>query len=101
MYVVCVNVFVKAGRERDFIEATRRNHQGTLQEQGARRFDVLQGVDDPTRFFLYEVYRDAEAFSAHQQTEHYLTWRQAVADLMAQPRQGVKFHSLFPSDDTF
>jgi autoinducer 2-degrading protein len=62
---------------------------------------VLQGAEDGARFFLYEVYRSAEAFAAHQQTAHYLTWKKTVADWMAQPRQGSKFNSLFPADDAF
>jgi autoinducer 2-degrading protein len=101
MYVVCVTVYVKQGHEQDFIEATRCNHEGTLKEPGAKRFDVLRAVDDPTRFFLYEVYRSADDFAAHQKTEHYQTWRSTVADWMAQPRQGVKHDSLFPDDSSF
>ncbi len=99
MYVVCVTVFVKPGNEQGFIEATKKNHQGTLSEPGALRFDVLQKVDDPGQFFLYEVYRDADAFAAHQQTEHYATWKATVADWMAQPRQGVKHNSIFPAGE--
>jgi len=101
MYVACVSVFVKPGHEEDFAEATRRNHDGTRQEPGNVRFDVLQSLDDPTRFFLYEVYHDEAAFKAHQQTEHYLGWKQTVAEWMAQPRQGPKYRSLFPADDRF
>lgn len=97
MYVVCVTIHVKEGQEQAFIEATERNHQGTRQEPGNRRFDVLRAVDDPRRFFLYEVYESPEAFKAHQQTEHYLTWKATVADWMAQPREGVKHESLFPA----
>ncbi len=101
MYVVCVDVLVKAGRERDFIAATEGNHRGTLQEPGALRFDVLQGVEDPAQFFLYEVYRDAAALDAHKQTEHYQTWRDTVADWMAKPRQGTRYESHFPADGAF
>lgn len=101
MYIVCVTVFVKPGQEDSFIRAIEKNHRGSLGEPGCLRFDVLRAEDDPSRFFLYEVYRDKDAFAAHQKTEHYLTWRQEVADWMAQPRQGVKHVSLFPSDDTF
>jgi quinol monooxygenase YgiN len=41
-----------------FIEACRENHEGALREPGNRRFDVLQDPSDPTRFILYEAYRD-------------------------------------------
>jgi len=37
-------------------------------------------------------------FQSHQKTEHYLKWKETVADWMAQPRQGVKHYSLFPAD---
>ena len=92
---------VKEGREQDFVVATEKNHLATIAEPGCTRFDVLQAEDDPLRFFLYEVYRDADAFKAHQQTGHYLAWKQTVADWMARPRQGVKHQSLFPADARF
>ena len=101
MYVVCVTVAVKPGHEEDFIRATEKNRQGAMREQGCARFDLSRAEDNPARFFLYEVYRDQAAFVAHQQTEHYLTWRQTVADWMAEPRVGVKHHSLLPADEGF
>ena len=56
--------------------------------------DVVQELDDPTRFVLVEVYRDADAAAAHKQTAHYAAWRDTVADLMAEPRRGVKYRAL-------
>jgi autoinducer 2-degrading protein len=101
MYVVCVTVWVKPGHERDFIEATRKNHLGTREEPGNVRFDVLQKEDEPGRFFLYEVYRTKEDFGLHQQTSHYLEWKQTVADWMERKREGVKHASLLPADETW
>jgi autoinducer 2-degrading protein len=59
------------------------------------RFDVLEHEEEPGRFLLYEAYRTKEDFVRHQQTEHYLRWKSAVADWMAQPRQGAKHWSIF------
>lgn len=101
MYVVCVTVWVKQGHEDEFIEATRLNHLGTRQEPGNVRFDVLRKVDEPGRFFLYEVYRQAEDFASHQQTDHYLEWKKTVADWMDRPREGVKHDSLLPPDESW
>lgn len=101
MYVVCVTVWVKPGHERDFFEATRKNHLGTREEPGNVRFDVLQKEDEPGRFFLYEVYRMKEDFGLHQQTAHYLEWKQTVADWMERKREGVKHASLLPADETW
>lgn len=98
MYVVCVTVRVKPGFEDRFIAATRENHITTRREPGNLRFDVLQATEEPTRFFLYEAYRSPEDFARHQQTPHYLAWREAVAEGMACKREGVKHLSLFPDD---
>lgn len=96
MYVVCVTVWVKPGSEAPFIEATKKNHEGTRKEPGNLRFDVLQKVDDPLQFFLYEAYRSEDDFTSHQKTAHYLEWKETVADWMAQKRQGVRHNSLMP-----
>jgi autoinducer 2-degrading protein len=98
MHVTLVHVAVKPGHVDDFIEATRRNHQASVQEPGNRRFDVLQSSEEPGRFVLYEAYASLEDARAHKQTEHYLAWRDAVADWMAEPRLGVPYNGIFPQD---
>ncbi|MGH7145978.1 MAG: putative quinol monooxygenase [Planctomycetota bacterium] len=98
MYVVCVTIRVRPEHVEAFKKATRDNHENTRKEPGNLRFDVLQGEDDPGRFFLYEVYRRKEDFSAHHQTAHYARWRDTVNAWMAEPRVGVKYQSLFPTD---
>jgi len=96
MYVVCVKIQVLAEHVDAFIAATRDNARGTREEPGNVRFDVLRGNDDPTRFFLYEVYKEEAGFKAHQQTEHYLRWKETVAPMMAAPRVGEKYSSIVP-----
>ena len=98
MYVVSVTVHVKPDQVDYFIQTTLDNARHTRQEPGNVRFDVLQAADDPARFLLYEAYLTPEDFAKHQQTPHYLRWKQGVADAMAQPRQGLKHHSLFFGD---
>ena len=98
MYVVAVTIFVKPEHLAAFIDATLDNARNTRKEPGNVRFDVSQAEDDPSRFLLYEVYREKDDFAKHQQTEHYLRWKSSVADWMAQPRVGVKHNSLFFGD---
>jgi autoinducer 2-degrading protein len=95
MYVVCVTIFVKQPNVEQFKIATLDNARNTRREPANLRFDVLQAEEDPARFFLYEAYKTKDDFTKHQQTEHYLRWKTAVADWMAQPRQGVRHHSIF------
>lgn len=96
MFVTLVHVHVKPEHVDDFIAATRANHLQSVQEPGNHRFDVLQSTDDPTRFVLYEAYASAAHAAAHKETSHYLEWRDAVADWMASPRQGVRYDGLLP-----
>ncbi|MCY2955018.1 MAG: antibiotic biosynthesis monooxygenase [Planctomycetota bacterium] len=95
MYVVCVTIFVKGESVQPFIDATLDNARNTRREPGNARFDVLQAEDDPARFMLYEAYQTKDDLARHQQTAHYLRWKQIVADWMAQPRQGIKHKSVF------
>jgi hypothetical protein len=50
MYVTVVYVHVKPEHVADFIESIRTNHEHSVLEPGNLRFDILQSVDDPTRF---------------------------------------------------
>jgi (4S)-4-hydroxy-5-phosphonooxypentane-2,3-dione isomerase len=98
MFIVAVTIFVKPEQVPAFIEATLDNARNTRKEPGNLRFDVSQSEDDANRFLLYEVYRQKDDFAKHQQTEHYARWKEKVAEMMSQPRQGVKHRSIFYGD---
>lgn len=97
MHVTLVHVRVKPESVAAFIEATRANHEGSVEEPGNRRFDILQSPDDLTRFALYEAFASAEDAAAHKLTAHYLAWREQVAPMMAEPRRGESMSCLFPA----
>ncbi len=96
MHVTLVQVQVKPEHIEEFISATRANHEASVREPGNLRFDILQSAAEPAHFVLYEAYRDATDAAAHKDTAHYLAWREQVAGWMAAPRQGLRFHGLFP-----
>ena len=98
MLIVQVFVHVKPDCIAAFKAASLENARHSVQEPGIARFDVIQQVDDPTRFVLIEVYRTAAAPAQHKETAHYAAWRDTVADLMAEPRSSVKYANLFPGD---
>jgi autoinducer 2-degrading protein len=98
MIIVHVHVHVLSGFIEAFKKATVENARNSVQEPGIARFDVIQQVDDPTRFVLVEVYRTTDATSAHKQTAHYAKWRDTVQDMMAEPRSSEKFNNVFPDE---
>ena len=98
MLVVHVHVQVKPDRVEAFEAATVENASESVQEPGIARFDVIQQQDDPTRFVLVEVYRAPDDPARHKETAHYFAWRDAVADLLVEPRSSVKYDNVYPED---
>ncbi len=96
MYVTLVDVWVKPESIDAFKMACEANHLASVQETGNCRFDVLQQADEPTHFVLYEAYATQSEAQAHKATTHYVTWRDTVAEMMAQPRQGKVYQGLWP-----
>ena len=98
MLIVHVFVHVKPECVAAFEAASLENARNSILEPGITRFDVIQQADDPTRFVLVEVYRTVEATAQHKETAHYARWRDAVAEMMAEPRSSVKYANRFPAD---
>lgn len=96
MFVACIYVHVKPEHRAAFLQATLENARNTILEPGNLRFDVHEQADDPNRFLLYEVYRNAAGMEAHKATPHYAKWRDAVTDWMAEPRTATKYTAIFP-----
>ena len=96
MLVVHVNVRIRPERIGDFLAATVINARASLAEPGVLRFDIIQDRADPARVVLVEVYRDEQASQAHKLTPHYTTWRDSVAEMMAKPRESVRYSVVFP-----
>lgn len=101
MQIVLVHVHVKPEFVEAFKQASIDNASNSVKEAGVARFDVIQQAEDPTKFILVEVYKTAAAPAAHKETAHYARWRDTVAEMMAEPRQGVKYNNIFPVDENW
>lgn len=99
MLIALVYAKVKPEYIESFIEATKENARNSVKEPGIARFDFLQQQDDPTRFTLIEVFRAEEAQAKHRETPHYLKWRDAVTEMMAEPRSSTKYKNVFPGNE--
>jgi quinol monooxygenase YgiN len=98
MFIVHVFVHVKPDRIEEFKTATLENARNSVLEPGIARFDVVQHLEDPTRFILVEVYRTPEDPARHKETAHYQTWRDTVEDMMSESRTSIKLANLFPDE---
>ncbi|HPS59238.1 MAG TPA: antibiotic biosynthesis monooxygenase [Spirochaetota bacterium] len=97
MIVTSVRVFVLEKHIDDFIQATIENHNNSVKEPGNLRFDVLQSMQNPAEFTLYEAYDSDETAAAHKETAHYKVWRDKVAPWMAKPREGIPHRVIAPA----
>ncbi|MHC9044715.1 putative quinol monooxygenase [Microbacterium saperdae] len=69
---------------RDFAEGVRA-------EDGNIVFDATRLVDDSDRFFVYEVYRDDEAFQAHLASPAGVPFNAALQELIVEPSSQLTF----------
>jgi quinol monooxygenase YgiN len=62
-------------------------------EPGVLAFQIHQSLEDPTKFFFYEVFKDAAAFAEHSQSAHFksLILEQAVPRLAKRERTQHSF----------
>ena len=54
----------------------------TRAEPGCLQYDLYESEDG---FHLFERYDDGEAIAAHQATEHYRAYREAIVNLLVEP----------------
>jgi len=98
--MLIVHVFVSVKKEYidAFREASLENAKNSVKEPGIARFDVIQQNEDPSKFLLVEVYRTSDDPAKHKETDHYNKWRHTVEEMMAEPRQSIKYTNIFPDD---
>lgn len=99
MFVQLVHIRIKPDCIDDFLEVFRLNYDGTRQEPGNIRFDVLQDPEEPTHFAIYEVFEDAAAVEAHRATAHYKQVAARLEALMEGPRSKEYFTLVMPGRD--
>ena len=82
MYVIIAPIDIKAGSKDQFIKGIIDDAKGSVNDEpGCLRFDVIQDAAEPNRIWLYEVYKDEDAFQAHTKAPHYLKFRDATEGL--------------------
>jgi len=87
MFVLQVNIKIKPENVDAFMERLSANAREARKESGCRQFEVLVDPKDRATVMLYEVYKDVDAFEAHQQTPHFKKYlAEAVPMLAARER---------------
>ena|SRR5438046_10729247 len=61
----------KAGKEDVIANVLKTMSPLSRAEPGCLQYQAHRAVDDPRLFFLYEVYRDADAIDEHRAAPHF------------------------------
>ena len=101
MQILIVHAHIKPEFIEAFIAATKINAENSAKEPGIARFEFLQQEDDPSRFVLFEVYRDAAAPAKHKESAHYNKWIETVNDMFVTPRTRAFYRNLAPADSAY
>jgi quinol monooxygenase YgiN len=96
MFIVHLHVRVKPECVEAFRHATIAYAQESIQEAGMARLDVVQQLNDVTRFTLVEICYHEAAAAAHNETGHYNKWRDIIRTMTAEPVLTVPFTNVFP-----
>src|SRR5438270_2429298 len=98
MHILIVHAQIKPEFIDAFKAATLINAQNSIKEPGVARFELLQQQDDPARFVLYEVYRNADAPAKHKESAHYNSWLATVNEMFVAPRTRAFYTNIAPDD---
>ena len=72
MFIVSVHFKIKVDHVDAFRQRVLQQAADSLKnEASCHQFDVSIDTTDPSSFFLYEVYDDADAFDAHRETSYF------------------------------
>ncbi len=94
MYVVLVHSHIQMEQVERFREITIQNAEASRGEVGCVRFDVIQQVDDPTRFTFIEVFKSEEDGAIHRESSHFKKWLEEAVPLMVEPRTRVIYQDV-------
>ena len=83
MLAVVVTIDAVPGKEEDLISALKGNAEHSREEPSCLKWEWSRHVEDPSKFAIYEVYTDREAFLAHKASEHFAAWVEASTGCIA------------------
>lgn len=93
MYGGLVRIEIKTGMRSKLLEFLRWDAEvAKHREPGTLRFDVWEVEAEPDVVYLYEAYKDKQAFERHKQNEPYKKWDDVVRTMMErEPKHVIPF----------
>lgn len=82
VYINAVDLDIAPDQVAKFIELVKENGAAAVKEPGCREFNITVLASNPNHVFLYEVYDNEAALTAHRATDHFKAYAAATANMV-------------------
>jgi (4S)-4-hydroxy-5-phosphonooxypentane-2,3-dione isomerase len=97
--IYVVDVDIVPDQMAKYIEAVKEHAAASIKEPGVREFNVTILADNPNHAFLYEVYENEAAVTAHGNSEHFKRFVATTANMYVAP--DIRTRSMMSCDARF
>lgn len=85
--MITAKVFIKPGREADFISAAQQMIENSNKEEGCLEYMLYQDPYETTNFIFVEKYKDQAAIDFHFGTSYFMEFGDLIADMTSKPTE--------------
>jgi quinol monooxygenase YgiN len=83
VYINAVDLDIVPSETAKFLEAVKENGEFAVKEPGCREFNITVLASNPNHVFLYEVYDNEAALTAHRNGEHFKKFQAATVNMVS------------------
>jgi autoinducer 2-degrading protein len=83
VYINAVDLDIMPSEMAKFIEAVKENGEFAVKEPGCREFNIQVLASNQNHVFLYEVYDNEAALTAHRNGEHFKKFQATTANMVS------------------
>lgn len=87
MKMILARIYVKPGKEAEFIEAFREMEDNSNKEEGCLGYKLYQDPDEKSNFIVVERYKNQAAINYHFGTEYFKAFGPKTAVMTAKPSE--------------
>ena len=88
MYALFAKVTVKPDQIDHFLKYLEADVAGTRKEPGCVHFDVVRDEKTSNVFYVYEVYRDRDAYAVHKEAPYFKAFFAEAGGALMGPPEG-------------
>lgn len=85
MIIIHAHLQIKPDQEQTFLEAAQTLLSATRAEEGNMSYDLMKSTEQDYHYTVVEIWKDLEATTIHNASEHFTAFTQKAPTFMAAP----------------